>query len=90
MLSMPLRKQGGAAIVTIPTSVMQKLNLKVGEELAMDVRNGALVVTPVKVNRSRRLSLAELMVGVTPARVKSLNRDTAWAREGSAIGRELA
>ena len=90
MLSMPLRKQGGAAIVTIPTSVMKKLNLKVGEELSMDVRDGALVVTPVKVNRSDRLSLAELMVGVTPARVKTLNRESAWAREGAAIGHELA
>ena len=90
MLSMPLRKQGGAAVVTIPPSVLKSLDLKVGAELQMDVLDGALVMVPVQVHRRKRYTLAQLLVGATPATIKALNHDTVWSREGDAIGRELA
>ena len=54
MLSMPLRKQGGAAIVTIPPSVLKSLDLKIGSELQMDVRDGALVLVPVQAPKHQR------------------------------------
>ena len=90
MLSMPLRKQGGAAIVTIPPSVLKSLDLKIGVDLQMDVRDGALVMVPVKPGRRNRYTLAQLLEGATPKTVKALNEETAWAREGDAVGRELA
>jgi antitoxin ChpS len=90
MLSMPLRKQGGAAVVTIPPSVLKSLDLKVGSELQMDVRDGALVMVPLVATKRKRYTLAQLLVGATPAAVKALNKDTAWFREGDAVGRELA
>ncbi len=90
MLSMPLRKQGGAAVVTIPPSVLKSLHLKVGSELQMDVLDGALVMVPVLATRRKRYTLAQLLVGATPATIKALNHDTAWSREGDAVGRELA
>ena len=90
MLSMLLRKQGGAAIVTIPPSVLKSLNLKVGSELQMDVRDGALVLVPVQAPKRKRYTLAQLLVGATPGTIKALNSETAWAREGEAVGRELA
>ena len=90
MLSMPLRKQGGAAIVTIPPSVLKSLDLKIGSELQMDVRDGALVLVPVQAPGRKRYTLAQLLVGATPAAIKALNNDTAWTREGEAVGRELA
>ncbi len=90
MPSMPLRKQGGAAIVTIPPSVLKSLDLKIGTELQMDVREGALVMVPNKPSKRKRYTLAQLLVGATPKAVKALNADTAWSREGDAVGRELA
>ena len=90
MLSMPLRKQGGAAIVTIPPSVLKSLDLKIGTELQMDVRDGALVMVPAKPAKRKRYTLAQLLEGATPKTAKALNNDTAWSREGDAVGRELA
>ena len=87
---MPLRKQGGAAIVTIPPSVLKSLDLKIGVELQMDVRDGALVMVPAKPAKRKRYTLAQLLEGVTPKTVKALNEGTAWSREGDAVGRELA
>jgi antitoxin ChpS len=89
MLTMPLRKQGGAAVVTIPPSLLNQLDLKVGSELQMEVREGTLVMLPSKRPRRVRYSLEQLLEGVTPANVKALNIETAWAREGDAQGREL-
>ncbi|MFM9972373.1 MAG: AbrB/MazE/SpoVT family DNA-binding domain-containing protein [Burkholderiales bacterium] len=88
MLSMPLRKQGGAAIVTIPSSVLKSLNLKIGEPVAMEVRDGQLVMTPA--TRRKRYSTAELLKGTTRKTVKIMLDETAWARAGNALGRELA
>ena len=90
MLSMPLRKQGGAAIVTIPPSVLKSLDLKIGTELRMDVRDGALVMVPAIPSKRKRYTLAQLLEGATPKVVKALNDDTAWSRDGDAVGRELA
>lgn len=90
MLSMPLRRQGGAAIVTIPPSVLKSLDLKIGAELQMDVRDGALVMVPAVPSKRKRYTLAQLLEGATPKVVTALNDDTAWSREGDAVGRELA
>ena len=90
MPSMPLRKQGGAAIVTIPPSILKSLDLKIGSELQMDVRDGTLVLVPVQAPKRKRYTLAQLLVGATPATIKALNSETAWAREGEPVGRELA
>jgi antitoxin ChpS len=90
MLSMPLRKQGGAAIVTIPPSVLKSLDLKIGVELQMAVRDGALVLVPAKPTKPKRYTLAQLLEGATPKTIKALNDETAWFRGGDAVGRELA
>lgn len=90
MLSMPLRKQGGAAVVTIPPSILNSLDLKIGSELQMDVLDGTLLMVPVRAPKRKRYTLAQLLVGATPATIKALNNETAWAREGESVGRELA
>ena len=59
MTTVSIRKQGGAAIVTIPAKL-------------------------------RRYTLKELLRGATPKNMAALNRQTAQAREGKAVGRELA
>jgi antitoxin ChpS len=90
MLSMPLRKQGGAAVVTIPPSVLKSLHLTVGTQLQMEVQGASLVLVPVLPTARKRYTLAQLLDGATPKAVKALHDDTAWAREGAAVGCELA
>jgi antitoxin ChpS len=89
MLSMPLRKQGGAAVITIPPSVLKSMHLSVGMQIDMDLRDGALVLQPSSPKR-KRYTIAQLLEGATPKLAKALVDDTAWAREGSPVGRELA
>jgi antitoxin ChpS len=89
MLSMPLRKQGGAAVLTIPPSVLKSLHLSVGTQLEMDVRDGTLVLQAAAPKR-KRYTLDQLLEGASPKLAKALLDDTAWAREGEPQGRELA
>ena len=90
MLSMPVRKQGGAAIVTIPSSVLKSLKLKIGEPVAMEVRDGQLVMTPVAAAKRKRYTAKELLRGIGRERAKAMLDETVWVRAGRAIGRELS
>lgn len=91
MITVNIRKQGGAAIITIPSDVLKMLNVEVGATLELDVANGAFTARPTHQAATRkRHTLAELLRGVTPEDMVALNADTAWAREGDPVGRELA
>ncbi len=88
MITVTIRRQGGAAVMTIPSDVLKLLNVEVGSTLQLEVANGAITARPA-VSR-KRYRLAELLRGVTPGLMAKLNADTAWAREGARVGRELA
>lgn len=90
MINVNIRKQGGAAIMTIPADVLKVLNVGVGATLELDVHDGAFVARPARQSQHKRYSLAELMRGVTPEIMAGLNAETEWAREGGSAGRELA
>lgn len=90
MLTMPLRKQGGAAVLTIPIALMKRLQFQVGESVEMDVQDGTLVLKPLKDKPRKRYTSAELLAGATPRALKALNASTAWAHEGEPVGHELA
>ena len=90
MITVNIRKQGGAAIMTIPSDVLKMLNVEVGATLELDVTNGAFTARPTHQVVRKRYTLAELLNGVTPEDMAALNADTAWAREGGPVGRELA
>lgn len=90
MITVNIRKQGGAAIMTIPADVLKVLNIEVGATLELDVTDGAFVARPARKPQRKRYSLAELMRGVTPEAMAKLNAETEWAREGDSVGRELA
>ena len=64
-------------------------DLKIGIDLQVDVRDGALVMVPAKPVKRKRYTVAQLLEGAMPKAVKALNADTAWSREGDAIGREV-
>ncbi len=90
MITVNIRKQGGAAIMTIPSDVLKMLNVEVGATLELDVTNGAFTARPTHQVVRKRYTLAELLNGVTPEDMAALYADTAWAREGGPVGRELA
>ena len=83
-----IRRQGGAAIITIPPALLKLMHAGVGSQLELDVSGGELVARPVVSSIRKRYSLQELLKG--SEHVGQLNASTAWALEGGAVGRELA
>lgn len=90
MITITVRKQGGAAIMTIPADVLKMLGLDIGSVLELQIAEGAFTARPARPAGRRRYTLAELLRGATPEVMAALRADTAWAHEGNAVGRELA
>ncbi|MHB1321619.1 MAG: AbrB/MazE/SpoVT family DNA-binding domain-containing protein [Acidithiobacillus ferrivorans] len=88
MLLTKIRKQGGAAVVTLPAEVLRQLDAGIGEELSIMVYQHTVTLRPVRGER-RRYNLEELLSGVTEQDMQVLAEDTVWAREGEPVGREL-
>lgn len=86
MISVNIRKQGGAAIMTIPSNVLKILDIGVGSTLELDVTKDGFIAHPAT---HKRYTLSELLHGTTQKNLKTLNKETQWAREGEAVGREL-
>ena len=81
-----IRKQGGAAVLTIPPALLKMMNLDVGSHVTLSVEQGKLVAQPA-VSTRKRYTLAELLEG--SAEMKRLTADTAWAQDGGPVGREI-
>ncbi len=89
MITVTVRKQGGAAVMTIPADVLKMLDLDIGSVLELQIAEKAFTARPTQSSGRRRYTLAELLRGVTPDVMTAIEADTAWAREGDAVGREL-
>jgi len=61
MINVTVRKQAGAAIVTIPAEVLEKLHVTVGSKLEFNVSDG--VVTVRQSVKRKGYSLLELLQG---------------------------
>jgi antitoxin ChpS len=81
-----IRKQGGAAVVTIPPALLKLMDLEVGAELRLSVEQGRLVAEPAESAR-KRYTLTELLRGA--AGMKRLTAEVAWAQEGAPVGHEI-
>jgi antitoxin ChpS len=81
-----IRRQGGAAVVTIPPTVLQMMQTQVGDQLSLMVTDGALIARPVE-KPTRRYSLGELLKG--SEEMEKLSSQTAWILDGDATGREI-
>jgi antitoxin ChpS len=86
MITVNIRKQGGASIITIPSEVLRQLNIGVGSTLELSVSKEGFIAHPTK---RKRYTLNELLRGATPKNLKALNKATREAREGKSVGREL-
>lgn len=92
MITIHIRKQGRAAIITIPSDVLKMLNIGVGATLELDVTQKEFIARPVRDSKRKHYTLTELLQGTstTPRNMKLLNKETEWARSGKPQGRELA
>lgn len=86
MITVHVRKQGGASIITIPSNVLKQLNIGVGSTLELSVTEEGFIAQPIK---RKRYTLKELLRNATPKNLQALNKATKWAREGKSVGREL-
>lgn len=86
MITVNIRKQGGAAVMTIPADVLKMLGIGVGSTLKLSLTAEGLMVQPMV---RKRYKLNELLQGATPKNLKALHKETEWAREGESVGREL-
>ena len=81
-----IRRQGGAAVVTIPPALLKLMEAGVGTEVSLSVADGELIARPVRLSK-KRYSLAELLEGAEA--IAELNAQVEWARDGGPMGREL-
>ena len=88
MITVAIRKQGGAAVMTIPAQVLKHLNVEVGSLLEVLPQDHGFVARTVQPKR-RRLTVAELTEGLDAKTLKALHRATRDAREGDDVGREI-
>ncbi len=88
MLRTRIRKQGGAAVVTLPAEVLRQIDLTVGEELQIEL-TGETIILRAHHEKRRRYSLAELLEGVDCAEMQQIAEETRAARAGGPKGREL-
>jgi len=84
-LTSKIRRQGGAAVMTIPPALLKLMHVDVGAQLSLSVAGGDLVAHPLNTSR-KRYALSELLEGSEA--IAALNAETAWAREGDPVGRE--
>lgn len=84
-----IRRQGGAAVMTIPAEVLRSLRIDVGAELELSVGEDSFTARAKSRPLRKRYSLRELLRGATPKTMRRLAKETEWAREGDPVGREL-
>ncbi len=89
MASVNIRKQGGAAIMTIPAEVLKQLAVNIGDSLDVHVSDGVMLARPAQANGRRRLSLTELLQGITPELSRRMEVESAEWHAGKPVGREL-
>ena len=82
-----IRRQGGAAVITIPPALLKLLDVEIGTQVTLSVAEGELTARPVRQGRTR-YSLKQLLEGSDA--MKRLNTETGWAREGDPVGREIS
>ena len=82
-----IRRQGGAAVITIPPALLKLMDVDVGAQVALSVADGELTARPV-IQGKKRYSLKELLEGSDA--MERLNAETKWAYEGDPVGREIS
>ncbi len=70
--------------MTIPSSLLKALDLRIGDQVTLSVERGKLIAQPFT---RKRYSLTELLRG--SAKLRRLTAKVAWATDGDPVGREI-
>ncbi len=62
MRTVSIRKQGGAAIMTIPPDILKSLDAGVGSQLILNVQDGVFTATPIKTTPRKHYKLSDLLL----------------------------
>lgn len=89
MITVNVRKQGGAAVITIPSDILRLLNIEVGTMLELDVTKQGFIARPVENKKPVRLTLKELLQGVNAEEANKLRKAAKKPHSGKSVGREL-
>jgi antitoxin ChpS len=93
MKTVQVRKQGGAAVMTIPADILKVLDLHVGNRLQIvpqaDGFSVRAVAAPAPASAATRLPLRELLRGATTGNMNKLRLQSAGALDGTPVGHEL-
>jgi len=89
MITVNIRKQGGAAVITIPSDILRLLNIDVGTTLELDVTKQGIIARPIENKKFLRLTLKELLQDVSPQDAKKLRKAAKKLHLGKSVGREL-
>jgi len=82
-----IRRQGGAAVMTIPPALLKLMNMEIGAQLSLVVSDGQLVARPVQDSR-KRYPLSALLKGADI--IRELNAEVGDAQDGDPVGREIS
>jgi len=83
-MELKIQHWGNSAAIRINRTLLKQINARVGEVLAVEVRNGGLFLKPVA---EPQYSLDELLVSCTKARMQRDDEDQAWL-DDTAVGKE--
>ena len=79
-------RQGNSAILSIPSTLLRRLNVEPDDLLTLDVQDGVLIGRPVD-RPIRRYALAELLVGAD--QLAQLNASVLEYMDSPSVGREV-
>ena len=74
-----LAKWGNSYAVRIPRAVLEKVQVREGDELEITAQAGTISIAPAK----RQLTLSDLVAGINP---KNRHAEADW---GKSVGREV-
>lgn len=84
-----LRQQGGAAVLTVPTTILQKMGWQIGHKIQLATDGEKVILTPLKRTARGRKTVAELLSGIDSQEVRELNASVAEFAESLSVGKEV-
>ena len=84
-----LRQQGGAAVLTVPMAILQKMGWEIGNKINLEPQGEQVVLTPVKRKARGRKSIAELLTTSDSKEIENLHASISELTSSNPVGKEV-
>lgn len=84
-----LRQQGGAAVLTVPMSILQQMGWHIGNQIQLEPQGDSVLLTPAKRKPRGRKTVSELLSGIDSQEIAELNADIAELSQSEPTGKEV-